>query len=150
MSVYSGKPLASAAAYAQSGFSVLEQMLAVGIVGILTAVAMPNFQEQTQKTRRSACQADLVELASHMQRFYTENNRFDQDVGGTAVALPFTQCPKASADKYYTISLTNLNAASYTLSAAPISSSAQSADACGTLTLAHTGARGHASGSDCW
>lgn len=135
---------------AQRGFSLLELMIALVIVAILAAIALPGYQEQTRKTRRSVCQADMVELASFMQRFYTENNRFDQDAGGTAVALPFTQCPKDNPDKYYNITLTNLNTSTYTLSAAPISGAAQAGDSCGTLTLAHTGAKGHSSGTDCW
>ena len=129
------------------GFTLIELMIVVAIVAITAAIALPSYQNQIQKTRRGVAKADLIELTSFMQRFYTENNRFDQDRGGNAVALPFNESPTDGATKYYDLTLV-VAQSSYTLSAAP--KGAQSSDSCGTLSVAHTGAKTHVSGSDCW
>ena len=130
------------------GFTLIELMIVVAIVAITAAIALPSYQNQMQKTRRGAAKADLIELASFMQRFYTENNRFDQDRAGNAVVLPFnTTATESGAVTYYNLSLVAANS-SYTLSAVP--AGVQSSDACGTLTVAQTGAKTHSSGSNCW
>lgn len=129
------------------GFTLIELMIVVAIVAITAAIALPSYQNQIQKTRRGVAKADLIELTSFMQRFYTENNRFDQDRAATAVALPFNESPTDGATKYYDLTLV-VARSSYTLSAAP--KGAQASDSCGTLGVAHTGAKTHTSGSDCW
>ena len=124
-------------------------MIVVAIVAITAAIALPSYQNQMQKTRRGAAKADLIELASFMQRFYTENNRFDQDRIGNAVVLPFnTTATENGATVFYNLSLTVITNTTYTLSAVPVG--AQLSDSCGTLGVAHTGARTHGSGANCW
>ena len=128
------------------GFSLIELMIVVAILAIIVAVALPSYQNQIKKTRRATAKADLVELASFMQRFYSENYKFDQDKGGTAVSLPYNQSPKDGTSKSYTIALAK-TAVSYTLTATP--SGAQVGDTCGNLTITHTGVKG-AGGTNCW
>jgi len=131
------------------GFTLIEIMIVVAIVGITAAIALPSYQNQMQKTRRGAAKADLIELAGFMQRFYTENNRFDQDRLGNAVVLPFnTTATENGATIFYNLSLTAVANSSYTLSAVPVG--AQSSDSCGTLGVAHTGAKTHSIGANCW
>ena len=129
------------------GFTLIEMMIVVAIVAITAAIALPSYQNQIEKTRRGAAKADLIELTSFMQRFYTENNRFDVDRTGTAVALPFNESPSDGTTKFYDLTLV-VAPSSYTLSAAP--KGAQSSDSCGTLRVAHTGAKTHTIGTDCW
>ncbi len=131
------------------GFSLIELLIVMAIVAITAAIAVPSYQNQMQKTRRGAAKADLIELASFMQRFYTENNRFDQDRAGNAVVLPFnTTATENGATTFYNLSLTAIASSSYTLSAVP--AGVQANDFCGTLAVAHTGAKTYSSGSNCW
>jgi type IV pilus assembly protein PilE len=127
------------------GLTLIELMIVVAIVGILAAIAYPSYQAQLRDARRADGQGALLELAQYMQRFYTENNRFDQDTGGAAVALPFTQSPRDPGDKYYNLSLQAVAATAYTLQAVPIG--AQAGDDCGTMTLTQTGTKTPA---NCW
>ena len=77
---------------------------------------------------RDSAKSVLLNAGQWMERFYTENNRYDQDRGGTAVALPagLSQAPIEGATKYYNISLTDcagaatVTANTFTLSAVPI------------------------------
>ena len=135
------------------GFTLIEVMIVVAIVGILAAVALPSYREHFAHSRRIDAQSSLLETAQFMERFYTANGRYDQDTGGTAVALPAaltTTPPAATGTRVtYNVSLQAIAPQTYTLRAVP--ANVQTGDRCGTLTLASTGARG-AGGpvQDCW
>jgi type IV pilus assembly protein PilE len=140
------------------GFTLIEVMITVAIVGILAAIAYPSYRDSLIKSRRADAKAVLLEAAQWMERFYTENARYDQDRAGDAVALPaaLSAAPKEGSTKYYAITLVDADLArtTFTLQAAPNSNGGQDADPCGTLTLTNTGARGvlgeGASADRCW
>jgi type IV pilus assembly protein PilE len=144
------------------GFTLIELMIVVAIVGILAAIAYPSYQEQIRSSRRGDCAGALAGLANAMERFYTTNNTYvGAAVGGGANGAPNplvlnypATCPLdgGTAPTYnLTIAAT---ASTYTLSAAPVGT--QAADTCGTLTLTNTGSKnviGQSAGKtwqDCW
>ncbi len=104
-----------------AGFSLLELMIAVVIVGIITSIAYPSYQNNMTAARRADAQAVLMEAAQFMERFYTENNRYDQDTGGTAVAVPaeLTEAPRDAGAKAYDIAVQASTASTFTLRATP-------------------------------
>nr|WP_283249617.1 type IV pilin protein [Hydrogenophilus thiooxidans] len=113
----------------------------------MAAIAYPSYRNHVLKTRRSAAQGCLVELAQWMERFYTTNLRYHQDSSGTAVVLPNTQCRQDLAN-YYTFSFSgNPTATTFTLQAVP--QGAQANDSCGTLTLNQAGVRTPTT-AGCW
>ncbi|CDH47662.1 type IV pilin protein [Candidatus Contendibacter odensensis] len=121
------------------GFTLIEIMIVVAIVAILAAIAYPSYQDSVRKSRRADAKAVVLQAGQWMERFYTVNNRYDQDQAGTAVATTFattglTQSPIDGATKYYTITLTNVTATAFILNAAPISGKGQEYDKCGGMT----------------
>lgn len=132
------------------GFTLIELMIVVAVVGILAAIAYPSYQEYVKESRRSNARVDLLELAQFMERYYTSNGRYTAS-NASAPNLPYNESPKDGSAKYYSLSLlgSNLSKSSYTLRAVP--KGLMAGDRCGTLTLTNVGIKG-AGGDvdDCW
>lgn len=131
------------------GFTLIELMVVVAIVGVLAAVGYPSYTEHVSKGRRSEAQTVLLESAQYLQRYYAAKNTFD----GATLPAKYTVSPKgaSASTKTHTVSLTvNADKRSYTLSAAPSSSYPDSK--CGTLKLTDTGAKSSTAGTTatCW
>ena len=138
----------------QDGFTLIELMITVAIVGILAALAYPSYTNHVVKTRRGAATACLTELAQWMERNYTSCLRHDVTGAACGTAMTSAQLPamscRADLGNNYAFSFTaNPTATAYTLQAVP--GGAQARDTrCGTLTLTQTGARGAAAATGCW
>jgi type IV pilus assembly protein PilE len=134
-----------------AGFSLIELMVAVAIVGILAMVAYPSYQNQVQRTRRADAQGALMGLAGALERHFTVNNTYlGAAAGGGDTGAPAiypTEAPLDGNTKYYDLTIQAATASTYTIAAAP--KGAQAGDGCGTLTVTHTGVRGAAQ-ADCW
>lgn len=138
------------------GFTLIELMIVVVIVGILAAVAYPSYQEQIRQARRADAQTSLLELAQFMERFYTVQGRY-VDGAGNRPALPYTQAPRDGATKFYDLSFNETGiangATAFVLQAVPIAGGVMANDGCGTLRLSNTGVRtrtGALAADRCW
>ena len=63
-----------------AGFTLMELMIVVTIIGILLAIVMPNYSESIRKSRRSDAIKELMELASQQERFYAQNSTYTEDI----------------------------------------------------------------------
>lgn len=129
------------------GFTLIELMIVVVVVSILLAVAVPAYNEQVRRTRRSTATATLLEAAQALERFNTVN--------GTYIAVaPATNALCNRTLDFYSVSCTALTATTFTLSAAP--SNAQTGDRCGSFTYTQAGVEGLTgqqaglTAADCW
>ena len=146
------------------GFTLIEVMIVVAIVAILSAIAFPSYQESVRKSKRADARTQLLEVAQFMQRFYSQNDRYDQanDASGTAVVLPaaLTMVPRGAAagTQDYTIRFQagTLSARSFTLEAVPRTGGSMASDKCGTLRINNVGRRtvsgesGGMTAATCW
>ncbi len=128
------------------GFTLIELVVAMAVVGILVAIAFPSYQEQVRKTRRADGKAELMETAQQLERCYTRFSRYND--GNCGVALPFD-----SSEGYYVVSAAAITASAFTLDATPQGDQANDAR-CGVLRLTSTGQQGsQGQGTDaneCW
>lgn len=143
----------------QKGFTLIELMVVVLIVGILAGIAYPSYRDSVTRTNRNAAQACLASHATHMERFYTTNLRYDQDTAGTAMntaalqALNLDCASQQNTGDHYTYSFNAIARATYTLNATPTGTQATQDAKCGTLRLDQAGTRsvtGTAGVSKCW
>lgn len=125
----------------QTGFTLIELLAVVAIIGILVAVALPNYQEHVRSARRTAAMGCLMERSHFMERWYSGNMTYV----GAGATIP--NCD-GSVTQYYAIGVpAALTATTFTLSAVP--SGDQSSDRCGTLSINQAGAKS-ASATNCW
>lgn len=130
-----------------AGFTLIEIMIVVVIIGVLAAIAFPSYTNHVIKTRRAAAAACLLENAQLMERFFTTNLTY---VGATV-----NQCG-GNVSGHYQISLSGpAQARSYTLQAVPQGQQATRDTKCATLRVTSQGVRsvtGTLSGTptDCW
>jgi type IV pilus assembly protein PilE len=59
-----------------TGFTLIEMMIAVAIVGILAAIAYPQYVEYVAKGKRAECRSALLIASQKMEKFYSNNNRY--------------------------------------------------------------------------
>lgn len=136
------------------GFTLVEIMLALVVVGVLAAVALPAYQQAVQKGRRSDAIAMLTAVQQAQERWRA--NRTGYAANLSDLGFSSSQSPKG----YYEIALSNVAMSTYTVTATPISSGAQAKDSvCAKLGIAVSGGQvsytsadsaSQATSSKCW
>ena len=119
------------------GFTLIELMIAVMLVAILAAIALPAFFEQLARARRADVQAALLEDADYMQRYYGAHNAYTDS---PPPQLTVAQSPRLGAASYrIAVSVPADDPSSFLLTATR--SGAMRADACGDFSYDNLGRR---------
>lgn len=117
------------------GFSLMELVIAVAIVGILASIALPSYADYVKRARRAEARTALLDAAQFMQRFYAANNRYD-----TAVLPAALQRVPQDGTQTYTVRIAaGITRTTYTLEAVP--QGPMAADKCGSFTVTSAGVR---------
>jgi type IV pilus assembly protein PilE len=129
-----GPPRAAAA-----GFTLIELMIVVVVVGVLAAIAYPSYQDHLRKGRRSAAQSFMIAVATREQQYLIDARAY---AGGAGALAKLNLVVPADVSRFYSVTIEPATPApppSYTIIATPIAGSVQIPD--GVLTLDHTGAK---------
>lgn len=127
------------------GFTLIELMITVAIIGLLASVALPSYSSYVARARRADARTQLIQAAQFMQRFYSANDSYSTDraSNGVFTVMPSTlQQSPPDGTAIYQLDTTAPSTNSYTLSIVPVSGGPAANDKCGTLTLTSTGVRG--------
>ncbi|CRL50513.1 MULTISPECIES: type IV pilin protein [unclassified Pseudomonas] len=125
------------------GFTLIEIMIVIAIIGIVMTIAAPSFTEYLKKGRRSEIAGVLSEQAQILERFYTKSNVY---TGATGLSV---------GNDYYTITPT-ITDQTFLLTAVRKAGSSMATDKCGDFTLTNTGVRNMVNATagltakDCW
>lgn len=137
--------------YAYRGFTLIELMIVVVIVGTLLLVAVPMYQEQMMKGRRADAMAALQNVAARQEKFMLDRSTYSINLGTIGAA-------STSIEEYYDLSVETPTAdcpirTCYSLVASPAAGSPQTEDSdCASFTLDSSGLKGATGslGPDCW
>lgn len=122
----------------QGGFTLIELMITVAVIGILTAIALPSYNSQMRKSRRADAQSALMNIASRQQQMLLDTRAYSS-------ALTSTVPANVSAHYTVTIAVGTAVAPTFTATATPFGD--QAADKCGALSVDQTGTKLPA---NCW
>ena len=141
-----------------NGFSLVELMVVLLIVGILASIALPNYNKNVLKSRRGIAKAELMKVVSRQEQYFINNKIYATDL----TDLAFTNNPyyindqgdeAPVADSFYQISfVAGASAAAFVIQAVPQRGQVNDTQ-CATISLGSTGVRnvsGSAEVSDCW
>lgn len=133
-----------------AGFTLIEVMIVVAIIGILASIAYPSYVEHVRKSKRAECQTVLLNLANALERRYSMTNSY---IG--AIPAGFATCPANGGGVFYNVAFVGApTATTFTVMATRAGS--QAGDRCGNLTLNNQGVKGVVSAAagvtaqQCW
>lgn len=129
------------------GFTLIEMLIVVLLIGLIAAIAYPNYEDYLRKARRAEARAALLNFAQGMERWYTANLTYVGAVDASNKPLPQvspSQLPNGGTP-YYNLTADSLSATTYRVIATP--TGIMAGDECNPLTVDQAGNR---SPAGCW
>jgi len=127
-----------------NGFTLIELMIVVVIIGVLAAVAMPAYQEYSKRARRADAKHALLEIQLNQEKWRANHSTYSSTIGDVWGS------GTTSLDEYYNLIVSGGTVNQYSATAAP--TGVQSGDGCGTFAIDVNGedTTGSYASSDCW
>jgi len=138
--------------YRQAGFSLIELLVVLVIMGVLSALALPGYTRYVQRGNRTEVMTALLEAQHFMERYYSVNGQYLSPANAVPMLPQRLQGIPSQGTVRYQLSVREATLNSYLLQAVPEGSMAD--DVCGSLTINQTGLRGVLNStnsvSECW
>jgi type IV pilus assembly protein PilE len=135
-----------------AGFSLVELLVVLVIMGVLSAVALPAYTRYVQRGHRTEAMAALLESQHFMERYYSANGQYLSPANAVPLLPQRLQGIPSQGTVRYQLSVREATLNSYVLQAVPEGSMA--GDVCGSLTINQTGLRGVLNSTrrvaECW
>lgn len=131
------------------GFTLIELMIVVVIIGILAAIAYPSYTQYLIKTNRIDAQTEMVKVAALLQKYRVLNSTYLK-ADGTSLTLDDLGVSSNYPDSVkpmYSLTLSNVSAGTWTLTATPKANTIQTGN--GSIIINHLGERCWTKGSSC-
>lgn len=138
------------------GFTLVEVMIAVVLVSILAAIALPSYHYAFLKARRVDAKNALLDLAAREERYFAIHNTYASNGTLLGYRTDFPVDVNTSGTVYYQLQAQTANATGYTISAGPVGD--QVTDMCGNFVLTSLGVQSNAAATgtvdfnatNCW
>jgi type IV pilus assembly protein PilE len=129
----------------QRGFTLVELMIVVVVLGILAAIAIPAASNHTLKSNRAIAKTVLMDVQSKEEEFFINNKSYTPTLSNLGYVSPLMidddgKAVSTANGGYYEISLV-ATSVTYTVTATPINKQLKDTD-CGALSVSNTGAKG--------
>jgi type IV pilus assembly protein PilE len=139
-----------------AGVTMLELLIVLAIIGIISSIAFPSYQDFVAKAKRTAATAKLLQISDRQQQFFMDRKSYTSDLtdlgyGSDPLVISDDGTTSIATDpeSVYSVSLSNVATTTYTITAAPLHGQLARDSDCGSLTLDQAGIRG-SGGIDCW
>lgn len=141
------------------GFTLIEIMMVIAIIGILAAIALPGYEQYVTRSKRGLAKSAIVQVMDRQAQFFVDNKRFATDLtdlgygeDGFGINRSGKEVASTSADRVYIVQLASgASTMAFTMEAVPQLSQATKDAKCGTLQITHTGVKSvTGTGTDCW
>ncbi|HYQ70493.1 MAG TPA: type IV pilin protein [Gammaproteobacteria bacterium] len=122
-----------------SGFTLIELMIVIAVLGIIVAVGYPSYQEQVRKARRAEGMGELLEMADRLERRYSDVGTYGGIKADALYGTTTADNTRLTTNGHYKLKIDSADTVQFTISAIPQGNQAK--DKCKTFTMDSHGAK---------
>lgn len=130
-----------------NGFTLIELVITMAIIGILASIAYPSYLDYVTRARRHDGQTALLELANQMEQYYADNNTYQTATIATGNPTDI-RSSNTSSEGWYSLAITEQSDTRYALQATAINAQAKNDKLCQNLIFNSVGEKGPIISSD--